>query len=494
MSPNVNPRNLLRNTLFLVLSQFVTMPMGVLVNAVLARKLGADDFGLIYLASTMAGLGFLFVDWGQQATVAARVALKREEAAETLATSLALKALSVVVVSAALILCAWFLGYSRALFVALALTIVQQAFMSLSASYAAVMRGFERLDWVSGLNMTSTLLSAAMVIPVALLGGGLAGTLSAQAVAALFGLVIAQLLLSRLSLGRLLPTAATARRLLQTGGGFVVFGLVLAVQPYVDAVILSRLAPAEAVGWYAAARRLLGTLIFPATTIGFVLYPTVVRLFHENRERFQALVGSTLRLVILIGVCASLGTYLFAGYAIQVVYSSKGFGPAVADLQVLAVFVFLLYFTMILGQAVAASGKQLVWAGIQTLCIVVSAVGDPLLVPYCQRRFANGGLGVCISTVVSEILMVAGAMILLRGENVIRPLVSAIVPAIAAGAAMIGVATLLRPFHPLIGIVASCLAYVAVVIALGGVDRTHLALIKDVVNMKSRKAQATGSA
>src|SRR5438105_7372186 len=63
-----------RNTLALVLSQFVTTPVSIIVNAVLARSLGAGDFGAIYLATTFLTVVFLFVEWGGQAQVAAAVA------------------------------------------------------------------------------------------------------------------------------------------------------------------------------------------------------------------------------------------------------------------------------------------------------------------------------------------------------------------------------------------------------------------------------------
>jgi len=490
----VQSGRLMRNTVSLVLSQFVSTPLGILVNAVLARKLGADDFGTIYLASTMVGLGFLFVDWGQQATIAQRVALRRDQAAETLGTSLVLKLIGVVLASAALGACAWLLGYSRALFVALALTIAQQAFVSFSASYTAVMRGLERLDWVSGLTIAGNLLAAALVIPVALLGGGLAGTLGSQAAAAVLALGVATWFAAKLRLLRPTATRAMGRVLLRSGGAFVLFNLVLALQPYVDAVILSRLSTSEAVGWYAAARRLLGVLIFPATTVGYVLYPTLSRLWLEDRQRFSALVSSTLRLVILIGVCASVGTYLFAQFAIQVVYGRAAFGPAVANLKILSAFVFLLYFTLILGAAIAASGKQMLWAGAQTLCVVVSAVGDPLLVPLCERHFGNGGLGICLSTVLSELLMVAAALILLRGEGLLRQLGAAALPALAGGASMWLTAWALHGLPVPVGMVVSVVVYLGVVVALGGFDRSHLALIKEVVRMKSRGPRQGASA
>ena len=478
-------RRLLRNTLFLIISQFVSTPLGVLVNAVLARKLGAEDFGTIYVATTMATLGFLFVDWGQQATIPKRLALNRQDSAETLGTSLALKAAAVVVVSLGLMICAWLFGYSRALFIALALTILQQAFTSLSLTYTSVMRGFEQLDWVSGLTIAGNVLAAALVLPVALLGGGLVGALGSQAVAALLALLVAVWLSSRLRIGRPLVHISTARALLHAGSGFVLFNLVLAAQPYVDAVILSRLASADSVGWYAAARRLVGVLIFPATTVTYVLYPTMARLWEQDRPKFRRLVGSTLRLVVLIGIGVSVGTLLFADFAIHVVYSKTAFSPAADDLRILAGFVFLMYFTLILGTAIAAAGKHMIWAGAQAMCIVVSAVGDPLLVPLCERRFGNGGLAVCITAVLSELLVMVAAMVIVRGEGLIRQLGGAVLPVLAGSAAMWAVSWLLRGAPTLLAMAAATLVYAGVVIALGGADRTHLALVKDIVRLKS---------
>jgi len=103
------------------------------------------------------------------------------------------------------------------------------------------MRGIERLDWVSGLTVAGNLMMAALVIPAALLGGGLGGTLTAQALAALLTLIVAARLLAKVRLPPARATRAMGRTLMKLGGSFVLFNIVLALQPYVDAVVLSRI-------------------------------------------------------------------------------------------------------------------------------------------------------------------------------------------------------------------------------------------------------------
>src|SRR4029077_18543636 len=70
-----------RNMLALVFSQFVTTPVSMIVNAVLARSLGAADFGVIYFANTVLLVAFLFVEWGSQ-FLAGEVARHRSKAGE----------------------------------------------------------------------------------------------------------------------------------------------------------------------------------------------------------------------------------------------------------------------------------------------------------------------------------------------------------------------------------------------------------------------------
>ena len=480
-------KRLLVHGLMLVLSQFLTMPLSVLLNAVLARSLGADEFGVIYLASTMVSFGFLLVDWGQGATVPARVAQKREQAGETLATSVAMKLAATAVVGVGLMLVALALGYSGLVYVALALTIAQQALVSLSLSFTSVLRAFERFDWVSASNVANNVLTAALVIPVALLGGRLAGTLTAQVVAAMLALLVSVWLTMKLGFGRSGATRPMARELLLAGRGFVLLNLVLSLQPSIDAAILTEFVAPAAVGWFGAARRLVGVLIFPGTTLSYMVYPTLARLWTEDRARYTALAASTLRLIILLGFCASMGTYLYADVAVRVVYGREAFGPTVVDLQVLSPFVLLVYLTMILGLAIATSGKQVPWAGAQSLCIVVSVVLDPLLIPICERRYGNGGLGVCISTVISEVLMLAAAPIILRGQGLVRPMAKALPPSLAGGAAMWGVAWILRGVPAPVSMVASVLGFLCVAYALGGIDREHVALLRGVLRSKSRK-------
>jgi len=52
-----------------------------------------------------------------------------------------------------------------------------------------------------------------------------------------------------------------AREVIAGGTALITMTAAVSVQPYLDAVILSKLAPADAVGWFGAAKNVMGTLL-----------------------------------------------------------------------------------------------------------------------------------------------------------------------------------------------------------------------------------------
>ena len=63
------------------------------------------------------------------------------------------------------------------------------------------------------------------------------------------------------------------------------------------------------------------------------------------------------------------------------------------------------------------SSAQRIWVLVQSLCVVVSLAMNPILVPYFQKRFANGGIGLCVAGAVSEVLMVTFGIVLSPRES-----------------------------------------------------------------------------
>jgi len=335
----------------------------------------------------------------------------------------------------------------------------------------------------------ANVLEASVLIPTLLLGGRLRAALVAQLVAASIATAVQIALVVRLGIGRPQFKPGAIPGLLRGGLGFLVLDLVLRLQPYIDASFLSRLARPEAMGWYSAANRIVGVLLFPATTLSFAIYPTITRLWTEDRPSYAPLVRLGLRAIAIVGIFAATGTALFAGIAVDVVYGGQRFGPAAGNLRILAVYVLLVYASIMLGIGIAAAGRQVVYAFAQSFCLVVSLVLDPILIPRFERSAGNGGLGVSTSVVIAEVAMVAAGVFILPRGVVDRSLAATVARASAAALGMASVGFALQAL-PYLAVALSVAAYACILWALGGLDPEILDLLRGLLRRRPPPAAA----
>jgi O-antigen/teichoic acid export membrane protein len=470
-----------RNTAFLMAAQVLGMPLSMTVNAIMARKLGPEDFGYIYLAGTLVAFGFLAVEWGQNGTLPSMIARDRTLLRGLVGSAIAWRLASAVVVYAAIAVVSALLGYGKAFQSVLLLVVLARVAGTVCAALLDSARGLEVTSTTAVSGLRYNILCAVLVIPTVLLGGGLRGVLLALFLADIINTAFVWRAARALGMKRLSVEAKTVRVLVASGTSFMFLGLALVLQPNVDAILLSKLGTPEAMGWHAAARKLVGVLVFPVTALSGALYPTLCRLFAEDRPGYQRLVSSTLRTATILVVPMALGAALYPQLGIRI-FSEASFGPAEDNLRVLSVFILLLYFTMVLGPAITAAGRQRAWSMMQLACVVVSAVADPLLIPWFQERFGNGSLGVCVSTVLSEALMIVGGFLIAPRGLFDRPLLKGIALSLAAGGVMAIVSRQLSPWlSPFIGAPLSVAAYVTCLWLTGGIDRGTVQSIRGMV-------------
>src|SRR2546430_3129086 len=207
-----------RNTMALVFSQFITPPVSIVVNAMLARSLGASDFGAIYLATTVLTVGFLLVEWGGQSQVAGEVARNRPAAATIFGTGLLLRFL---LGGGMLLLVSRFadaMAYDAVVRTALTLCGIRIAIASLGNLCSSLLRGFERLQWHARATVFANLIDAALVIPTLLSGGGLRAALPPPIGAAALALAVQISLAMELQIGP--PRGEPGGGGVLVGGGF----------------------------------------------------------------------------------------------------------------------------------------------------------------------------------------------------------------------------------------------------------------------------------
>ena len=296
-----------------------------------------------------------------------------------------------------------------------------------------VFRAWDRMGREAAVSVSNKAVALAVALPALALGARLPGVILAQAVAGVAALALAAHLYRKLAAPPLQLSAGTARELLRAGTPILAMSATIAAQPYLDAIILSKLAPATAVGWFGAAKMILGTLCAPAIILATAAFPRLVRA--AGTAALPSEVRSALRPLLWLGALAGVGTYLFAGTVVGLIYGSAGFAPAATILQVFAPGFLLLFIDILLGHVIYASGRGTGFAIAKILSVMVGTALNFLLIPVFQARYGNGGIGVVVAFALSELVVFAGAVIVARRTALDRAMAVDVVRALGAAGA-----------------------------------------------------------
>src|SRR5687767_6202132 len=137
----------MRNIMHLGMGQVTTTVLTMLLSAAIARTLGASDFGLLYLLTTIATFAYVFVDWGHGAYVTREVAIRPERAGEMLGSVLAVRVVTAATMCVVAIGLTTLFGYDLRTRVLAALLILAWLPQFLGLSYTWIFRGSERMEY-----------------------------------------------------------------------------------------------------------------------------------------------------------------------------------------------------------------------------------------------------------------------------------------------------------------------------------------------------------
>jgi len=464
-----------RNAFHLVLGQVTTTALAILFSAALGRTLGAEDFGVYFLIASFSTFAYVLAEWGQQFYVIREVAREPERGSLLLGTALVLRAAGAALVAAPSGLAAWMMGFDAiTCWYSVAFIAVSLPFF-LAQSYGMVFRGRDRMGLDASVSVANKIALLGLALTALALGSRLPGVLVAQALAGVLALVLAARLYRQVTTGPLRYSPQIARGVLVGGGAFFTYTAASNIQPYIDVVILSKLAPADAIGWYGAAKNIMGTMLAPALIVGAASFPRLSRA-AATMGPFQAEARSALRPLLWLGTLAAIGTFLFADDAIAIVYGQLHFGPSGMILKVYAPGFFLLFINVLLGYCLFALERAKAFSVVKVASVVVSTALELVLIPIFQQRTGNGGIGVVAAFVASEFVVFGGAIFLLRRELLGLDIAVDMARALGSAALILLLFWLMPPLPFLVGVPVCVVAFSLCSIGLGLVRRADVQL------------------
>ncbi len=482
-------RTLTRNIAVLLSSQTVTWLISLIGVWMITRLLGAGLIGQYHLASSIWAVGMVVIGFGMSMTITKAVARRPERAVGLLATGMVARLLIAVPVAAAVFGYARLAGYPTITFVLLAI-LGLSSLLSIEADViSAGLQGLDRMGSLSIATVTARLVSIGGAIALLYLGYGVyavAGTAAAgSAVAVILQFWFFRRIRRELDLAsdvRVLRMSEIKDLLVESLPYFWI-ALSIVVYQQLDIILISLLTDNDDVmGWYSAYERLAGTFMFVPTVFMTAIFPTLSRLFDPEHDGMapgsdrSGLVQKSVQIMLLASVPVGFGAASVARPLVELIFGSdfSNAGPVVA---VGGFVLSLTYLTTILGTFLIAMDKQRQWTWFIVLGGILTIPLDLILVPIFEQRYGNGAIGAVLGFLITESVVLTGAIRLLPAGSLNRTVVWFAARVIAAGAVMALTVVLLDGYTLGLRVAAGAAVYLVMVGILRLVSREDRAAV-----------------
>lgn len=447
------------NVTSLVSAQAVVKLVNVAVSIALVRHLGTQELGrYAYILAFAYPFGAL-ADFGL-ATYAIRE-ISRDRARELDVVAILRRALLLLAGLgwAAMMGLAILTRHDAYTLSCLALAGFSSLLSAITTPYLVTLTAREDLHLLSLYQVVGSLLGSAAIVIVLYLKGASLALLLAATLANGVILILAQALAGRMpSLPHVQFSAATMMMRQALPFGLLLIGFALYYR--VDMIMLQWLRTPREVGVYAAAYRFLDAVIPLAASIGRPFYPRLSSLSERDPQGARALLETTWRPLLALGLPLSLGTY-FIAEPLTLLLFGQDFVDAGPLLQILIWGGLPLLLINIPAQALMATNLVLPLAGVYGVSVAVNILANFLFIP------PWGAGGAAIATVLCEWLNLALVVRLVRRQFAVTIACEGLWRYGLAAVGMACALWLVRDYGLAAAILVGALAYAGGLMALG---------------------------
>jgi O-antigen/teichoic acid export membrane protein len=469
-------RSAARNISILAVSQLFMWIAAIVFTIAQARYLGPARFGELSVALSYAALLAVVIDFGCEMQLSRLVAQRSSGHDDALAAAMMIRGGLWLLAMPCLVLATLSLGYDRELRESILLVALSVLIFGISNTIGAYLQGREHFLLTAVASIAQRLTAAVVGIAMLLTRPDLTAVASAFVIAGVVNLMV----LFVGAHGRLLPPLRVSGRkalaLFRDTIPLGVYAIATSVYFGVDMIILQRLAPAENVGWYAAAFRLFRVAtILPSVVAGIALYPVLSRLSVDSRAELRAVIDKTLMLLTIAGVAVGLVLTLFAERIVSLLYPAQAYAEAASALRLLAPGLVFIYVNWILASSLLSLHQERRLAIVAVAAAVLNALANLIAISLYKQD------GAAATTSLTELfVLVALARLMPRDLLGSESLRVATRTLLAAGATAL-VLLPIREQELFITVPLALGVFASLAIGLQAVSRTDLLALRALV-------------
>lgn len=478
---------LARNISVLAGSQVVTWAATALWTLAVPRALGARETGLYTLGVASGGVLTVLIGFGMRPLLVREIAADPRRGPQLVGTSIALRGLVAVPMLVATVLFARAGGFDHDQQVAICLGWGMCIFYVLYEPVQAAFQAIQRMRYLAYADMLTKGAVSVGAIGLVLLGVRAAGLLIAST--AVMAAVLALHLVWMRGVLRIdwRVTPARLRAVFVASLPYWGFAAFFTIYLWIDTLMLAAMTNSTVVGWYGMPTKLFGTLMFVPVILSTAWLPQLVTAFEQGEHTLRRPARTAIETVVVLSLPICVGTVLVADPLVRALYG-PGFAEAAPVLAVLALCIPAMYLNIMVNQVLIAQRRQMVWTKVMLLASVVNPAVNLWLIRLFQGSRHNGAIGAAVSMLVTELLIAAIGVAVMR-RILDRAMLGRLARALVATAGMIAAALAARPLGPLAELPASGAAFVLLAAALrvvGPEERAALGAVGGTARQRLR--------
>jgi O-antigen/teichoic acid export membrane protein len=154
----------------------------------------------------------------------------------------------------------------------------------------------------------------------------------------------------------------------------------IAVMSSLNVLLLSKLATETEVGLYSAATQLMVPLLLVYQSIGQSVFPLMCRKVEPGFQSLRRISAQLIEVLLILALPALAGLFFLGDWALSILYKNPVFQQAFPALRIVAWVLVSQVFTSVLGQALVASHREKITLRIVAVDTLVNLlVGWPLI-------------------------------------------------------------------------------------------------------------------
>ena len=453
-----------RNISFLTLGQLVTWAGTMVWTVIVPRRLGSSEVGILTLGTAASGVIMVVVGLGMPPLLVREIAANPQRGPRLIGTAIVLRALLLVPALAGTLLLLQFGPFHGEEAIAL---ILGWGFCITAVVASPIAAGFQALEKMHYLAYGAIL-------------GGLIGTVSGIAMV-MVGIRAIGLLLSNVVIGIVFTgvfliwarpffkidwkvTWQDLHRLLIDCLPYWGFAAFFTIYLWIDSLMLGAMTSSTVLGWYGLPTRLFSTLMAVPVILSNAVLPRLVRAHGRSNQDLMRTARPVMELVVVLSLPVCVGAVLVAAPLVRLLYGPD-FTESIPVFALLSLCVPPMYLNIMANQLMIARNQQMVWTKMMALASLINPALNLVLIPYFQRTQGNGAIGAAVAMVITEVVLAAIGLFLVRGAYVGSSLIRIAKGAIATAVMGILVVLALR-VDLILGVAAGMVSFTAMALLL----------------------------